>query len=373
MKIFFAGFLALSSCLEFVHAQSDRLTRPSGDSAGVVATYSIVGWDSLTGDLGIAVQSKFLAVGAVVPYAKAGVGAIATQAWANTSYGPRGLELLENGLRPQQVIETLLRSDSGMSKRQIGVVDAHGNSYAYTGSECMPYAGHINGSGYTAQGNILAGESVVKAMARTFEIEEGDLPDRLLSALDAAERAGGDKRGRQSAALLVVRAQGGYAGFNDRMIDLRVDDDSLPLVRLRRIYKLWQQTFLGDVQMRSVEMFNQSKNFAAAQGLIRRMVNALNAQLRDRPDDPNVLNSAAWALTTNNIDRVRALELAKRAAKLAPENLNFLDTLAECHFQLQHIEEAIAIETELVGKDPGNDNYWRQLKKFKEARQRETK
>ena len=157
------------------------------------------------------------------------------------------------------------------------------------------------------------------------------------------------------------------------MIDLRVDDDSLPLVELRRIYKLWQQVFLSDVQMRSIEMFERHKNFAAAQVLTRRMVNALNAQLRDKPDDPAVLNSVAAALTAHNIDKVRALELAQRAVRLAPGNLTFLSTLAECHFQLHHLDDAIAIEAELVGKDPSNDLYLAQLQKFREAKKADMK
>lgn len=335
----------------------------------VVATYSIVGWDSVTGDLGIAVQSKFLGVGAVVPFAKAGVGAIATQAWANTTFGPLGLDMLEQGKEAEVVLAALLKSDSGFSRRQVGIVDAKGNSDAFTGTSCLPYAGHLSGRGYAVQGNILASENVVKAMARTFEITPGDLAERLLSSLEAAERAGGDRRGRQSAALLVVRENGGYAGYNDRMIDLRVDDDSLPLVELRRIFKLWQQTFLPEVQTRSVEMFNQKKNFIAAQEIAKRMVTSLNAQLRERPDDPEVLGNVARILTTNNIDRQRALELAKRASKLAPGKLYLLDTLAECHFQLGHYDEAIAIESELVAKDPSNDEYWKQLKKFKDGKE----
>ena len=373
MKKLFATIFLLVNWGNAVNGQPTSPLTRVGAHADVVATYSIIGWDSLTGDLGVAVQSRFLAVGAVVPYAKAGVGALATQAWANTEYGPRGLESLENGLSPREVVETLLKSDPGSSKRQIGIVDARGYAYAYTGSGCLPYAGHITGHGYSAQGNILSGDGVVKAMARMFEMTPGDLPDRLLSALDAAQRAEGEKGERQSAAILVVRERGGYGGFNDRMIDLRVDDDSLPLFQLRRIYKVWQQSYLPEVQMRSIEMFNQRKNFAAAQELTRRMVSALNEELREKPDDPDMLTSVAWALTTNNIDRVRALELAKRAVKLVPGNSNILNTLAECHYQLRHFDEAIAIESELVGKDPTNDNYWKQLQKFKEAKQEDVK
>ncbi len=339
-------------------------------SSSNVATYSIVGWDSTTGDLGIAVQSKFLGVGAVVPYAKADVGAIATQAWANTTYGPRGLDMLEEGKTAEQVVQALIQNDTGSNRRQVGVVDAHGNAFAYTGIQCQPWAGHVTGRGYSAQGNILAGESVVKSMARMFEITPGDLSEKLLAALEAAEAAGGDKRGRQSAALLVVRDKGGYSGFNDRYIDIRVDDDSLPLVELRRIYNLWKGTFLFDAHMRSIDEFNRKKNFSAAQEEMKRAVNDLNDELHRKPDDPEVLNSVAWVLATHDIDRERALELAKRAAKLAPEKLYILDTMAECQYRLGHYEEAIAIEANLVTKEPGNDSYWKQLQKFKEAKER---
>ena len=337
---------------------------------GNIATYSIVAWDSLTGDLGVAVQSKFLGVGAVVPYAKAGVGAIATQAFANTTYGPEGLKFLEQGLDARRVVETLIAADSGANRRQLGVIDAQGKSFSYTGALCQAYAGHITGNGYTVQGNILAGEAVLTAMARTFEVTNGNLADRLVAALDAGERAGGDRRGRQSAALLVVRDGGGYAGMSDRMIDIRVDDDSLPLVELRRIYGLWQSTFLNDAQLRSVEMFNKKKNFVAARAVLQQVVLSLNTQLRDHPDDPDVLNSVAWTLATNNIDNVRALELAKRAATLSPKDNRILDTLAECHFRAGNLDAAIAIEAELVTKEPSNDEYWKQLQKFKDAKQK---
>ncbi|MBI1803195.1 MAG: DUF1028 domain-containing protein [Ignavibacteriae bacterium] len=336
----------------------------------VVATYSIVAWDSATGDLGVAVQSKFLGVGAVVPFAKAGVGAVATQAFANTTYGPRGLALLDSGMMAQQVVEALTQNDSDRSRRQVGIVDAHGNAFAYTGSGCQPYAGHVTGRGYTAQGNILAGEQVVKAIARTFEITQGDLADRLLAALDAGENAGGDKRGRQSAALLVVRDAGGYGGFNDRYVDIRVDDDSLPLVVLRRIYNKWRETFLLEARMRTIDEFNRQRKFDAAREETKRVAAMFNDQLRTKPDDPDLLNSIAWSLATHDIDRVRALELAKRAVTLAPDKLNILDTLAECHYRLGHYDEAIAIEAELVKKEPANDEYWKQLQKFKDAREK---
>ena len=170
-----------------------------------ISTFSIVGYDPDNGDLGVAVQSKFFAVGAVVPWAEAGVGAIATQSWANTTYGPRGLQLLKIGLSAEQTLEHLIKDDNGKKSRQVGIVDASGNVTHFTGETCNDWAGAFSGKHYTAQGNILTGEDVVKAMGKSFEDANGELADKLLAALMAGQGKGGDKRGQQSAALLVVR------------------------------------------------------------------------------------------------------------------------------------------------------------------------
>lgn len=201
-------------------------------------TFSIVARDPQTGELGIAVQSKFLAVGAVVPWAKAGIGAIATQSWANTTYGPRGLELLASGLPASEVLAQLTRDDDRRASRQVGIVGITGAPATYTGEECFPWAGGLIGEHYACQGNILVGEDTVLAMARTFEETTGHLCDRLIAALAAGQTAGGDSRGQQSAALLVVREGGGYEGFNDRYIDLRVEDHPHPIDELHRILQL---------------------------------------------------------------------------------------------------------------------------------------
>ena len=201
-------------------------------------TFSIVARDPQAGESGIAVQSKFLAVGAVVPWAKAGVGAIATQSWANTSYGPRGLELLASGLSAQETLAQLIGEDDGRTSRQVGIVGVDGQPATFTGDQCFPWAGGQVGEHYTCQGNILVGEDTVLAMARTFEQTTGRLCDRLVAALAAGQAAGGDSRGQQSAALLVVRQGGGYGGFNDRFIDLRVDDHPQPINELQRILQL---------------------------------------------------------------------------------------------------------------------------------------
>jgi uncharacterized Ntn-hydrolase superfamily protein len=276
--------------------------------------------------------------------------------------------MLGQGMTPQQVIGFLTRNDSDGSHRQIGAVDAHGNSFAFTGASSAQFAGHLSGNGYSVQGTSLKGESVLKAMARTFEITGGDLAERLLASLEAGEKDGGKRIAGQSAALLVVRDGAGYGGFSDRFIDLRVDDDSTPLVQLRREYGDWKKSSYFDAEMRSIAVFNRDKKFDVAREVLHRVVNSLNEELRDRPDDPDMLSAVALTLATNDIDKERALELAKRAAKLAPEKLQILNTLAECHFQLGHIDEAIAIESQLVSKDPTEDSYWKQLQKFKEAK-----
>ena len=208
----------------------------------IVATFSIVGFDPETNSLGVAVQSKFLAVGSIVPWARAGVGAVATQAMANYNYGLRGLELMGSGETADETVEGLTSADEDREHRQIGVVDGRGRAATFTGSECFEWAGGATGEYYAAQGNILVGGETVEAMARTYRETQGDLATRLLSALDAGQAAGGDSRGKQSAALLVVREGGGYGGDNDRVVDLRVDDHPDPireLVRIRNLHTLY--------------------------------------------------------------------------------------------------------------------------------------
>lgn len=220
-----------------------HLSEPNWPIVPPVATFSIVGYDAETGQLGIAVQSKFFAVGAVVPWAEAGVGAIATQSWANTTYGPNGLKLLKSGLSAEQTLERLIADDPGHATRQVGIVDAKGSVANYTGDECNEWAGAVSGEHYTAQGNILAGEDVVKAMGKAYEETEGELADKLMAALFAGQDKGGDTRGQQSAALLVVQAGRGHGGFNDRYIDLRIDDAEEPIKELQRLLELHKALF----------------------------------------------------------------------------------------------------------------------------------
>ena len=210
----------------------------------VVATYSIVAVDLDAGQWGAATQSKFLAVGSMVTWAQPHVGAIATQSYANPRYGPDGLALLSQGLSAAEVVKLLTDADDGREKRQVGIVDARGSAATYTGSECHEWAGGRTGDGFAAQGNILVSEATVDALADTFEATAGaPLAERLLDCLDAAQAAGGDRRGQQSAALLVVEKDAGYARLSDVVIDLRVDDHVRPLEELRRIYELHDARF----------------------------------------------------------------------------------------------------------------------------------
>lgn len=226
----------------------------------VVATFSIVARDAAAGEIGVAVASRFFAVGHVVPWAKAGIGAVATQSFMNTSFGWRGLELLEMGLTPEEIVKVLTRNDDNPEQRQFGIVSADGKSATYTGKKCLAWAGGRNGPDYAIQGNILAGEAVVIGMEEAFLETKGTLAERLYAALLAGEKNGGDSRGKQSAALLVVKEKAGYGGYTDRAIDIRVDDHTEPFKELGRLLDYAQMNYSWN---QAWTLFTQKK-FAAA-------------------------------------------------------------------------------------------------------------
>ena len=207
-------------------------------------TFSIVAFERETDTFAVAVQSRFIAVGSVVPWAEVGVGAVATQANVNPSYGPKGLEMLRQGASATEVVRRLSEEDPGREERQVGVVDTKGGAAAFTGKKCLEWAGQEVGDGFACQGNILFGPSVVRGMARAYESTGGDILDRVLAALAAGQREGGDRRGMQAAALLAVRARAGYGG-SDRWVDLRVDDHPSPIEELRRVFRLYDLTMLS--------------------------------------------------------------------------------------------------------------------------------
>jgi uncharacterized Ntn-hydrolase superfamily protein len=208
-----------------------------------IYTFSIVARDQQTGEIGVAVQSKFIAVGSVVPYAQADVGAIASQAWGNPRYGPVGLDLLARGKTAEQVVRLMTEADPNREHRQLAVISKEGNASIYTGKECKDWAGGKTGLNYAVQGNLLAGADVIDAMSLGFEEANGTLAERMIASLHAAQKAGGDKRGKQSAALLIVKAGWGYGGLSDRFRDLRVDDHPTPVKELERIYYLHRNIF----------------------------------------------------------------------------------------------------------------------------------
>ncbi|MDS4021255.1 MAG: DUF1028 domain-containing protein [Candidatus Competibacter sp.] len=206
-------------------------------------TFSIVAFDPANGDLGVAVQSKFPNVGVSIPFARAGVGGVATQSYCNTSYGPRGLALLENGASPRQAVEILTGGDAQRDYRQVGIIDAQGRAASFTGTHCFDWSGDLQGAYCAAQGNTLAGPRVVESMVRAFEETVGPLVERLLLALQAGQAGGGDRRGQQSAALKVARAGGGYGGFDDRYVDISVYDHPAPIDELERLYAIHRLTY----------------------------------------------------------------------------------------------------------------------------------
>lgn len=210
-------------------------------------TFSIVAYDPDEQAWGVAVASKFLAAAAVVSWAQAGAGAVATQSYAKVSFGPDGLKLLAEGKSASETLAALLENDDKREQRQVGIVDAQGNVASHTGSECHDWAGNKTGQNFSVQGNILTGADVLDAMADSYENAQGELADRLVSALRAAEGAGGDKRGKQSAGVLVVKANGGYGGDTDRYIDLRVDDDEQPVKKLRQLVEA-HHLFFGEAK-----------------------------------------------------------------------------------------------------------------------------
>jgi uncharacterized Ntn-hydrolase superfamily protein len=261
----------------------------------VVATYSIAACDLDAGQWGVATQSKFLAVGSVVPWAEPQVGAIATQAYANPRYGPDGLSLLRDGLAAEEVVERLTAADTDRDQRQLGVVDGKGRGATFTGAACMDWAGGIAGDGFAAQGNILVGEETVTALARAFDATQGrPLAERLLEGLAAAQAAGGDRRGQQSAALLVVERDGGYAGLSDTLVDLRVDDHAAPVAELARLYDAHNL------------LFGRTEQWVAVDDELRTEIVERLARLGYTGSLDDAF--AAWAGTENLEERVDGVE-----------------------------------------------------------------
>jgi uncharacterized Ntn-hydrolase superfamily protein len=272
-----------------------------------VATFSIVARDSAAGELGVAVASRFFAVGTVVPWAKADVGAVATQAFANTTFGWRGLDLLAKGSAPEEALKQLLSDDNDAGRRQVGIVAADGRSATYTGKECLPWAGGRHGPNYAVQGNILAGEKVVLGMEQAFLATKGTLAERMYAALLAGEKNGGDARGKQSAALLVVKEGAGYGGFTDRAIDIRVDDHSEPFKELGRLLDYASMNYAWN---EAWTLFTQRKPEQA--------LPPMEHAARIAPKNPEVIYDLAVIRLAAG-KREKAFEALEQAVKLNPK------------------------------------------------------
>jgi len=325
------------------------------------STFSIVAYDSAAEEWGVAVASKFLAVGAAVPFARAGVGAIATQAWGNTTYGPEGLALLEMGVPAAELVRVLVSKDGERERRQLGVVDADGEAASWTGEKCFSWAGHVIGEAFCVQGNILAGEEVVNRMAEAFRSTKGPLARRLIAALRAGEEAGGDSRGKQSAALLVVREAAGYSGYNDRFVDLRVDDHPDPIQELERIFELHEQIFQGGAYVRLATLALKGGKQRRADQAFERAISIA----RRYPKNPDLLNHIAWELAINELRLDEALEFAQKAVELAPDDGNIWDTLGEVHARRGHYSEAVKAEVRAVELSEGNKEFQEKLEAWR--------
>jgi uncharacterized Ntn-hydrolase superfamily protein len=283
----------------------------------LASTFSIVALDPKTMNLGVAVQSRYFSVGTAVPWAKSGVGAVATQSFVNISYGPRGLNLLRRGIKVHEVIQNLTSKDKDRESRQLGIIDAKGNAAAYTGAKCLEWAGSRTGKNYTAQGNILASEKVVTNMGKKFETTRGDLADRLVAALEGGEEEGGDARGRQSAALLVVGERKSKAGYGDRLIDLRVEDHSDPIAELKRLLKLHRVYSLIDEADEALTARNPKKAIV----IIKKAI-----ELNPHSDDTYV----QLGMVYKKMGKEQETETAfKKATRINPRMKTLIDQLAK--------------------------------------------
>ena len=280
-------------------------------------TYSIVARDPKTGELGVAVQSHYFSVGPVVPWAEAGVGAVATQSLVLVDYGPKGLDLMRAGMTAQQALDSLLKADPHNEGRQVAMVDAKGNVAAYTGPKCIPDAGHLTGDQFTVEANLMSNPSIWPAMKSAFEKADGDLAERMLKALEAAEKAGGDIRGRQSAAILVVRGQSSGKPWMDKLFDLRVEDSPDPLKELRRLMKL----------RRAYNLEDQGDNFIAE----KKPVEAMKAYEEAAKLAPDVVELQFWAAVSmyTNERKPESLKLFHEVFKKEPFWAELIPRLAK--------------------------------------------
>ncbi len=298
----------------------------------LVSTFSIIAVDTTTNEIGIATSSKVLAVGFLVPWIDPDYGAIATQSFLNVKIGKLGLELLRLGYNVNEVFNILKASDSLIELRQVGILDTRGEGFAFTGSKNFPYAGHIIGKGYVVLGNLLKSDKVLKEMEKAF-LNNSDKPlaERLILAIEAGERVGGDRRGKQSAAVIVKLKNGGYEGIDDRLVDIRVDDSKEPIKELKRIYDIWQYEYMLTSYIRLYDRrFERNIKYLLQNMRISRNISA------------DSYNNVAWELCIKNLYPEIGLEFSLRANKMLPKDVNIMDTIAKCYESIGNYKEAIS-------------------------------
>ncbi|MBU1699473.1 MAG: DUF1028 domain-containing protein [Candidatus Eisenbacteria bacterium] len=332
-------------------------------------TFSIAAYDAQTGEVGVAVQSRVFSVGPRVAWVKGGVGAIATQAQSNETFGPRGLLLMETGLSAEETLEWLLAQDPGRENRQVGIVDINGGVANWTGSGCADWAGDSSGTGFTCQGNILANAEVVAGMIKAFQETEGqELARRMIAALHAAQAAGGDKRGQQSAAILIGRTHPDFPEYAYRYIDIRVEDHTEPIAELDRLYQMYEAQGLVQAHLNFSDWMEANGDMDGARYERERVAQVLTRALKEDVRDAEMLNSLAWFAATHDFHLPEALEAAQRAVGLEPKNSNILDTLGETHYRMGHYDKAIEVQNEAIAIAPDDEYLKEQLKKFEKAK-----
>ncbi len=296
------------------------------------STFSIIAVDTITNEIGIATSSKVLGVGFLVPWIDPNYGAIATQSFVNVKFGKLGLELLKLGYSVSQVFNILRASDSLIELRQVGILDIKGEGFAFTGSRNFPYAGHIVKRGYVILGNLLKSDRVLKEMEKAF-LNNSDKPlaERLILAIEAGERAGGDRRGKQSAAVIVKLKNGGYEGIDDRLVDIRIDDSKEPISELKRVYDIWQYEYMLTSYIRLYEKkFERNIRYLLQNMRISKNISA------------DTYNNVAWELCVRNLYPEIGLEFSLKANRMSSKDANIMDTIAKCYESIGNYKEAIS-------------------------------
>jgi uncharacterized Ntn-hydrolase superfamily protein len=318
--------------------------------------------DPETEEFGVAVASRVPDVGYIVPWIIAGVGCVASQAYSNPYLGPWALEAMAHGKSAEQALNEVLAKDTLFEERQIGIVDKNGVSAAFTGKNTNEWAGHRTDKFVSVQGNILTGPEVIDTMLEVFQQTTGTLAERLMSALEAGEAAGGDKRGKQSAAIVILRKRGGYQGVDDRLVELKVVDNEEPVKELRRQYELWQYTFLASAYLRLGDEEKDKEEF-----FLKKTMLLLEKAMKSDLDKPEVYNSLAWEFAIRKKFPEQTLAAAKKAHELAPDDANIMDTYAEAYYASGDCKNAVKWEKEALKIEPDNEFFKKQLKKFQQA------